>query len=155
MSDTNENKRTFGAAGAVRIPLGLEHLLYRAASDGELRALLVADPEEAARVAGVELRPAERAMLGTVGARGIEAMVARVRPDSPRRRRFMEMVAASVAALAAGTIAQACGESDTRRYVDAGMDGETDADADSDGDSDTDSGTDTDTGSATDSSSRR
>ena len=125
----------------IEVPVGLEQLLFLAAQDETLKADLLADRNGTVERLGVQLRPTEATTLGSVSDAALQAMIERIRPDNPKQRRIMRLVAATVTSLAAGTAVIACDESDQppTRGVDPGteVDGP-DADAGRESD-DTDS----------------
>jgi hypothetical protein len=134
----------------VAVPVGLEKILYLAARDPELRRRLLEDRAATIGALGVRLRPSERAMLEAAPVDELEAMIGRIDASNPRRRRFMNVVAAAATSLAAGTAAMSCvscggvgPDVDADAGMDAGTDTDTDSDADSDADSDTGSDSDT------------
>ncbi|MBW2523679.1 MAG: hypothetical protein JRI23_05865, partial [Deltaproteobacteria bacterium] len=89
----------------VEIPVGFEMLLYRAAQRPEDKRQLIADREQAAAQWGIPLRASERATLAAVSDAALGAMIDRIQPNNPQRRRFMGNIAAAVTSLAAGTVA--------------------------------------------------
>jgi hypothetical protein len=128
----------------IQIPVGLEKLLYLAARDPALKERLLADRAGAIDALGVRLRPSERAILEVVPPAALAAMVGRIAPQNPRKRRFMNLVAAAATSLAAGTAGVACDEVDGDEPIN-GVDAGAGADTDTDADTDSDGGTDTDT----------
>jgi hypothetical protein len=129
-------RRRHSPAGKIMVPVGIEKILYRAAGDVEFRKELLGDRERAVAASGMTLRESERAVLRAVPDDALAAMIDRVPLANPKRRRFMNAVAAAVTSLAAGTAAMGCDEVETRQYnADAGG---CDADCDVDSDSDTD-----------------
>ena len=130
----------------VQVPVGLEKALYLAARDDEFKARLLADPAAFIAEQGIELRPSELATLSAISPAVLESMVDRLVPENPRRRKFMGLVAAAAASLAAGTALVSC-DDDVGKGIgpDTDIDGDTDTDGDTD--SDTDTETDTETGS--------
>lgn len=152
--------------GKMKVPVGMEKILFHASRDEEFRKKLLSDREIAIAQSGIRLRPSEEAMLKVISNTALEIMIANIVPENPRRRKFMGLVAAAAASLAAGTAGEGCGDdvetehptwdaggngSDTD--VDGDTDSDTDTDTDTDSDSDTDSDTDTDTDTDTDSDS--
>jgi hypothetical protein len=144
--------------GRIEVPVGLEKTLFHAARDEGFRTALLTEPRGAIERAGIKLRPSEQEMLSVIAPAALEAMIDSLVPGNPRRRRFMGLVAAAAASLAAGTAAPACDEAETEQpELDAGgigpdtdVDGDTDTDTDADSDSDSDTiFTDTDTNTAT------
>jgi hypothetical protein len=143
----------------LQVPVGLEKLLFVAAGDEAFKERLLADPSAVATEAGVTLRDSESAMLSAITPAALDAMIASIVPENPRRRRFMGLVAAAAASLAAGTVSGSCGDDDSDdddtdtgtgdtdtvdTETEGGWDGAT-ADTDVDGDTDTDTDTNTDT----------
>jgi hypothetical protein len=138
----------------IQVPVGLEKLLYAAAQDEGFKARLLDDPGAVAAEVGVTLRDSEVATLSAISPAALDAMIASIVPENPRRRRFMGLVAAAAASLAAGTVAGSCkdddgdddGGSDTDdtdtvdTETDTGWEGAT-SDTDVDGDTDTDTDT--------------
>ena len=124
-------------AQKVRVPVGLEKILYVAAQDPSLRERLLEDRAGAIAALGVALRPSEKAMLEAAPRAVLETMIASIVPANPRRRRFMNLVAAAATSLAAGTAGVACDtldNDDPINGVDAGVGPDADSDVDSDGD---------------------
>ena len=95
-------------AQKVSVPVGLEKVLYLAARDSDLRARLLADRAGTIAALGVALRPSERAMLEAAPRAGLDAMIDRIDVSNPRKRRFMNLVAAAATSLAAGTALVGC-----------------------------------------------
>ena len=91
------------AKGTIKVPVGFEKLLYHAARDEGFRKRLLNDREAAIQETRVRLRPSETAMLRVLSDNALEAMIANLVPENPRRRKFMGLVAAAAASLAAGT----------------------------------------------------
>ena len=122
--------------------MGLEKILFHAARDTIFKRLLLADRDAAIEKSGVSLRPSERAMLSVATDDALEAMIARINPSNPKKRKFMGLVAAAATSLAAGTVLVA-GGCDAQTVVkgstaDEDIDGSVDS-----GDTDTDTDTDT------------
>ena len=138
-------------AGTIKVPVGVEKLLLHAARDSAFRDLVLDDPVAAAASAAIALRPSEVAMLQVVPRSTLEAMVSNIVPNNPKRRKFMGLVAAAAASLAAGTVG-ACDGGPTDDTVDAdeptinagGIDGDIDVDTDADTDLDVDADGDAD-----------
>jgi hypothetical protein len=131
--------RRTGRDGEVRVPVGLEKLLFLAAEDEGFRERLLHDWRNAAAAADIDLRPSEIATLEAANRELLARMIDGIVPSNPRRRRFMGLVAAVATSLAAGTVLidAGCGE-----VVSKGCDPGTDADGDADGDTDDDAGPD-------------
>lgn len=97
-----------------RIPVGLEQVLFLAASDGEFRAALLEDRVGALDRWGLRLRDSEVGMLGHIPDAQLQANIAAVDTSAPnlQRREFLRSVAASVAALATGGTMSGCSDVD-------------------------------------------
>ena len=133
--------RRHAPQGKLEIPVGLERILYLAARDPDLRARLLADRAGTIAALGVALRPSEKAMLEAAPGAALEAMIDRIDVSNPRKRKFMNLVAAAATSLAAGTAGIACDTVDSDdpiNGVDAGVGADTDSDMDTDTDTDTD-----------------
>ncbi len=125
----------------VKVPVGLEKILYHAARDTGFKKLLLADRDAAIEKSGVSLRPSEHAMLSVATDDALEAMIAKINPSNPKKRKFMSLVAAAATSLAAGTAALGGCDVNTDspiNHVDAGVGPDTDVDTDVDTDTDTD-----------------
>ena len=85
------------------VPRGIEVLLNKAAVDDGFRDLLLTDPEDAAASIDLDLSTGERAVLGSVPAATLSAMIARVEVPKEHRRVFRGRVAAAMLAIVAGT----------------------------------------------------
>lgn len=142
----------------VRVPVGIEKLLFCAAKDPELKARLLSDRGRALAEFGGDLEPSEQAMLGAIPDHALEVMIESINPENPWRRSFMGQVAA-VASLAAATATVSCafqtkGADPGPDYDGLPPEGSTTTDSGTDSGTTTDSGTDpgttTDTGSSAD-----
>lgn len=144
-------KRRLRKGSKVQVPVGLEKALYLAAQDDEFKTRLLADPAAFIAEQGIELRPSELATVSAISPAVLESMIDRLVPENPRRRKFMGLVAAAAASLAAGTAVISC-DDDIGKGIgpDTDIDGDTDTDTDGDTDSDTETETDTETGTDTD-----
>jgi len=139
--------RRRGHRGKIKVPVGLEKALYHAARDDGFKARLLAEPRAAIEEVGISLRPSELAVLSAIPPTALDAMIAGLVPENPRRRKFMGLVAAAAASLAAGTVAASCGDDDDDNDtvdtdnqdtdLDGGAGPDTDVDVDSDSDTDT------------------
>ena len=90
------------------IPRGIEVMVKKASVDAEFRALLLAKRGDAAREIGLELEPAEVAMLDGVPAGHLEAIIAYTTVSPMSRAAFLGRAAAvMLAALGAGA---GCGQ---------------------------------------------
>lgn len=159
------HRRPRGADRAkIKVPVGLEKILFHAAGDPEFCTRLLQDPVATVRETGIRLRPSESAVLAALSPDAIEKMIQNLVPENPRRRKFMGLVAAAAASLAAGT-AKGCYETKGTDHIDdtgpvldtaagAGPDTATETIGDSDADTETDIesvlDTNTETGTAVD-----
>ena len=107
----------------VNVPVGVERVLYTAATDPEFKVALLRDRHAAARARGLRLRPSEEAMLRLAPAAQLEGAIARLdtSPRNVQRRTFMAAVAASAAAMAAAACGDDTAPVDSRINVDAGV----------------------------------
>jgi hypothetical protein len=84
-------------------PRGLEVLLKKAAVDAEFRVLLLENRSRACAIIDLELDPAETAMLDTMPAKQLDAIIQRTRVPPEDRRVFLGKAASvMLAALGAG-----------------------------------------------------
>lgn len=131
--------------GGIRVPVGLEKLLFLAAEDEAFRLGLLRDWRGAAAAAGIDLRPSELAVLEAADRELLARMIDGIVPSNPKRRRFMGLVAAVATSLAAGTVLIQAGCGDTvSRGIGPGVDAGTGTDTEIDDDGGADAG-DTDT----------
>jgi hypothetical protein len=100
------------AKATMRVPIGIEKVLYLAASDAKFRSALLADRAAAVARSGVKLNDIERATLLGVPGPALEAMIARISPQRHGKRSFMRTVAAATVSLAAGVAAAGCNQDD-------------------------------------------
>jgi TonB family protein len=91
----------------VKIPVGIEKVLYLAATDVGFREALFADRAEALARPGVNLLPDEAAVLKCIPDDRLELMIAQIDPAA-HGKRFMQKVAACAVALAATTAGAGC-----------------------------------------------
>ena len=89
--------------------MGLEHVLFMAASDEGFREALFRDREAALEASGVNLRSSERLLLQSIPDAHLRSATSAVdlSPENIERRGFLKGVAASVAALA-GQVVSGC-----------------------------------------------
>jgi len=139
----------------------LEQALYLAATDTEFRNRLLENRSSALDGAGIRLNKIEEMTLAAVSNETLNRMIAAVRPEDHGRRKFMQTIAASTAALAAGAAMVSCDKNDSDNFmggagpdidsgldaaadvgpdsaIDSGVDGDADGDSDADGDGDVD-----------------
>ncbi len=97
-----------------QIKIGVEQVLYAAATDEGFCAALLADREAALEARGLKLGPTERAMLRDVSDEQLLANVAGmdVSPQNQQRRSFMRLVTAGAMTVAAADALAACGGGD-------------------------------------------
>jgi hypothetical protein len=135
--------------GTVKVPVGMEKLLFHAAKDEGFRKKLLSDRQAAIAECGIALRPSEEATLKVISNKALETMIANLVPENPRRRKFMGLVAAAAASLAAGTAGSGCVGCDSESKVSSlGInpdDDDNDDNDDDDNDTDIDAGGDTET----------
>ena len=87
----------------LRIPIGIEKVLCKAAVDPMFRRALFDDRESALAGLGDELTPDEAGILKSTTNASLETMVARIDPPKHSKRRFMRgVMAATLAAMTAG-----------------------------------------------------
>ena len=94
-----------------RLPVGVEKVLYLAATDEGFRQALMEDRARAVQQRGLSLRDSERALLAAVPDQQLRVAIDGMdtTPRNVQRRTFMRVVAASAATVAA---AEALGCSD-------------------------------------------
>lgn len=97
------------------IPIGIEKVLYLAATDAEFNRALFSNRAEALAREELKLSDAERAILASVPEDQLRAMVGRIDTQAHGRRRFLRKVAAAAIGLAATTavVDVGCGQADT------------------------------------------
>jgi hypothetical protein len=89
--------------GVGDVPRGIEVLVKKAAVDADFKALLLSGRAGAAGEIGLELAPAEAAMLGAIPAAQLEAIIQSTKVDEKVRPAFLGRVAAvMIAALGVG-----------------------------------------------------
>lgn len=97
-------------SGRVSVPVGIEKILYLAATDTEFRERLEHDREGVVSDPRLGLRGDEAAILRGVSAQQLAVMIDNIDPTKHGRRRFIQSVAACAASLAAGTVVVSCGD---------------------------------------------
>lgn len=95
----------------LRIPIGIEKLLCRAAADGELKRGLLYDRTNVLKAPGLELSDDERAILASIPALTLETMIDRIDLQRHPKRTFMKGVVAAAVLAAATTLVDCGGES--------------------------------------------
>jgi hypothetical protein len=96
----------------ARVPIGIEKVLYLAATDPAFRARLHEDRAAAVAGAKVRLSDVERTTLLGVPRPALEAMIARISPEKHGKRKLMKTVAAATVSLAAGVLTAGCDSDD-------------------------------------------
>ncbi len=96
------------------IPVGLEQVLFVAASDEAFREALLEDRTRALEAWGLRLRDSELRALGGIPDVQLRTVIAAVDTSSANveRRDFLRAVAASVAVVTAGQVAGGCDDTD-------------------------------------------
>ena len=96
--------------GVQSVPVGLEQVLFAAATDRDFREDLLASRASAVERRGFALVDSERAVLSAAPSGQLERMIDRLdtSKDNLERREFMRAVAATMVSLAAGTALSAC-----------------------------------------------
>ncbi len=90
------------------IPIGIEKLLYRAATDLTFRDALLDHPRQTIAAAGYCLQASEQQVMESVSRDQLAAMIARIDPKRHGQRPFMRTIAA-VAVAAVTTTTVSCG----------------------------------------------
>ena len=111
-------------------PIGVERVLYAAATDDAFRKRLLDDRHAALEASPFTLSNTERALLSSIPNDQLAAAIAAldVRPANVRRRAVLSVVATSAAGLATLQLASGCltgtrPEDDPSRRKDGGTDG--------------------------------
>ncbi|MBM4396435.1 MAG: hypothetical protein FJ087_12200 [Deltaproteobacteria bacterium] len=104
----------------IRIPIGIEKVLVRAAGDARFRAALLRDRAAAIEAAGYEMLPSELTVIASVSEGALETMIGRIDVRRHGTGRFMRGVAAAALASAAATSSLSC-DSSAREEVRAGV----------------------------------
>jgi hypothetical protein len=103
-----------------RVPIGVEKVLYLAATDAGFRRALLEEREATLARSGVRLTNVERTTLLGVPRAALETMISRISPQRHGKRSFMKTVAAATVSLAAGVAAAGCNEDEGDRLPDTG-----------------------------------
>ncbi len=90
------------------LPVGVERVLFEAASDADFRKALLADRRGALAERTIPLQPSEEAVLFNVSGPALEAMIDNLRVPDHKRRRFMKAVAAVSAGSAGAVMMDGC-----------------------------------------------
>lgn len=92
----------------MTVKVGLERVLYLAATDRAFRTAVLVNRTAALKAAGLSLSDGEAAILDAVGADALDAMIDAVAPRSRPQRPFLRSVAATFLTLATGTAQVGC-----------------------------------------------
>ena len=87
------------------IPRGIEVLVKKASVDKEFMAVLLERRAEAAGEIGLELTDTEKAMLESIPAAQLEAIISRTKVEPQNRRVFLGKVAAAMLAAVGASVA--------------------------------------------------
>jgi hypothetical protein len=95
-----------------KLPVGVEKVLYTAATDAAFREALFEDRASAVRSRGLELRDSELALLKTVPDARLRAIIdgMDVTPENLERRGFLKTVAVATATVVAAESLVGCGD---------------------------------------------
>lgn len=99
-----------GGRGAERatVTVGVERVLYEAATDRAFRRALLADRRAALADRAIALQPSEEAVLSTVPDATLASMIDAIQVPDHRRRRFIQAVAAVSAGTAGVVLLDSC-----------------------------------------------
>ncbi|MBI5526881.1 MAG: hypothetical protein HY897_11155 [Deltaproteobacteria bacterium] len=101
---------TVRKAGKVSVPVGIEKVLYLAATDTAFKGRLFGNRSAVLADPILKLDESERAILGGVPDEQLLVMVENIDPQKHGRRKFIRSVAACAASLAAGSVIVQCGD---------------------------------------------
>jgi hypothetical protein len=101
----------------LRVPIGVEKLIVRAAGDDDFRRRLFADRATAIQDPTLGLSPSEAAILSSVPDATLAQLIERVDLKRHGRSKFMKGVMAAAFAAAATTALIACEESSTSKGI--------------------------------------
>ncbi len=110
MNRATNPDRSGASPGRGGIPRGIEVLVKKASVDDAFRALLLEKRAEAAAEIGLELDPAEAAMLNGIPAEQLEAIIARTRVRPAQRKVFLGRTATVMLAALGVMVASGCDE---------------------------------------------
>ena len=96
------------------VPRGIEILLKKAAIDPEFHALLLRDPESAARSIELNLDAVELMMLQTIPSEQLTTIIKQTNVPQPQRRAFLGQTAAAMLAVLSGTALVGCRDQQTK-----------------------------------------
>lgn len=107
----------------IRIPIGIEKVLCKAAVDPVFRVALFDDREQALAQLGGELTAEEAEILRSIPNANLATMVDRIDPRKHTKRRFMKgVMAATLAAMTAGAGGLACDDNSSSKDVTPAVD---------------------------------
>ena len=99
-----------------QIPRGIEVLVKKASVDPDFKTLLLQKRAEAAEEIGLELEPAEMAMLTAVPAAQLKTIIARTSVPQQHRRAFLgKAAAAMLAAVGLASAGSGCASKEKRK----------------------------------------
>ena len=96
------------------VPRGIEILLKKAAVDPEFHALLLRDPESAARSIELNLDSIELMMFQTIPPEQLTTIIKQTNVPQPQRRAFLGQTAAAMLAVLSGTALVGCRDYQTK-----------------------------------------
>ena len=91
-----------------RLSIGIDRVLYTAATDATFRTVLLCDRQVALRDWDIRLTSAEARILAAISQDALADMIDAVRPAEQGRRRFLQAVAAASAASVVVVEASGC-----------------------------------------------
>ena len=98
----------------LRVPIGIEKVLVRAAADEEFRRVLLSDRERALAELSDVLTPTERTVLTTIPRGSLQQMVQNIDLKRHGKKRFMRGVVNAVLVTSAASAALSCSAMDTQ-----------------------------------------
>jgi hypothetical protein len=98
----------------LRVPIGIEKVLVRAAVDEDFRKQLLEDRDGALADLGDELTPTERTVLSTIPNESLLQMVTNIDIGRHGKKRFMRGVVNAVLMTSAASAALSCGVMDSQ-----------------------------------------
>jgi len=106
----------------VSIPVGIEKVLYLAATDPAFKERLFRDRAGVLADPAMKIDESERAILSGVPDGQLLGMIQNIDPEKHGRRKFIRSVAACAASLVAGSVFVECGEEDKVGGITPGFD---------------------------------
>ena len=105
----------------MRVPIGIEKLLVRAAADPELKTRLLADRATVLAEFGDEVNGPEAEILKSIPIESLAAMVDRIDLERHPKKRFMKGVVRAALVAAAATAMIGCGDDSTSESFSTGI----------------------------------